>query len=256
MTPALPTLAVHFLLALGLGTAAFTWIADPKATGAGFMRLITGHGFIALVGALVVDLAFRAPSAWSWNLYGIVLVALGMQWRYHPDGRTPLMWTLFGLQIYGGFRLLHAATPTTPMGFVFEATSFIFLGVTHYSMLLGHYYLVVPKLSERPLLIALRIFWVVLAIKVAWSGTQTWQARDFLAEGTQLGDGYTFNWLIISMRWLWGYVALGVLSVFAWRLCRMRSLQSATGVLYIMVFFVFVGELISGYLFLKHGLAI
>ncbi len=70
------------------------------------------------------------------------------------------------------------------------------------------------------------------------------------------GDGYTFNWLVISMRWLWGYVALAVLSAFAWRLCRMRSIQSATGVLYIMVFFVFVGELISGYLYFKHGLAI
>jgi len=37
MTASLPTLTVHFLLALSLGTAAFSWIADPKATGAGFM---------------------------------------------------------------------------------------------------------------------------------------------------------------------------------------------------------------------------
>jgi hypothetical protein len=34
---------------------------------------------------------------------------------------------------------------------------------------------------------------------------------------------------------------------------RMRSIQSATGVLYVMTFFVFVGELIASYMYLKMG---
>ena len=257
MTAALPTLTVHFLLALSLGTAAFSWIADPKATGAGFMRLITGHGFIALAIALAMDFALRGnPAAWTLNLYVAGLLALGMQWRFHPDDRTPMMWVLFATQVVVSLRLLFAATPTTPEGYLFVMTSAVLLGITHYAMLLGHYYLVVPKLSERPLLVALRLFWAIVIVKIVWSAMQTWAARDYLVEGTMAGDGYTFNWLVISMRWLWGYGALGVLSIFAWRLCRMRSIQSATGVLYIMVFFVFVGELISGYLFFKHGLAI
>lgn len=81
-------------------------------------------------------------------------------------------------------------------------------------------------------------------------------ASPYLEEGTQLGDGYMFNWLFISMRYLWGYGAPFVLSLFTYRLCKLRSIQSATGVLYIVEFFVIVGELISVYLMSKHGLAL
>jgi hypothetical protein len=81
-------------------------------------------------------------------------------------------------------------------------------------------------------------------------------AQPFLEEGTHLGDGYTFNWLFISMRYLWGYIAPLILSFFTFRLCKLRSIQSATGVLYIVEFFVIVGELISVYLMAKHGLAL
>jgi hypothetical protein len=73
-------------------------------------------------------------------------------------------------------------------------------------------------------------------------------------EGTALGDGYMYNWLFVSMRYLWGFVAPVILSFFTFRLCRLRSIQSATGVLYIVEFFVIVGELISVYLMIKHGL--
>jgi hypothetical protein len=81
-------------------------------------------------------------------------------------------------------------------------------------------------------------------------------ATPYLQEGTSLGDGYTFNWLFISMRYLWGYAAPLILSFFTFKLCKLRSLQSATGVLYIVEFFVIVGELISVYLMAKHGLAL
>jgi hypothetical protein len=78
----------------------------------------------------------------------------------------------------------------------------------------------------------------------------------YLQEGTSLGDGYIYNWLFISMRYLWGYVAPLILSFFTFKLCRIRSIQSATGVLYIVEFFVIVGELISVYLMTKHGLSL
>ena len=124
-------------------------------------------------------------------------------------------------------------------------------------MILGHYYLVVPRLSEEPLIYCLYIFWIVIFLKMMASLTVIFTtATPFLAEGTQLGDGYTFNWLFISMRYLWGYAAPLILSFFTFRLCKLRSLQSATGVLYIVEFFVIVGELVSIYLMAKHGLAL
>ena len=124
-------------------------------------------------------------------------------------------------------------------------------------MILGHYYLVVPKLSEEPLIYCLYIFWAVMFLKLMASLTIIFTtATPYLQEGTNLGDGYTFNWLFISMRYLWGYAAPLILSFFTFKLCKLRSLQSATGVLYIVEFFVIVGELISVYLMAKHGLAL
>jgi hypothetical protein len=257
MTNLFPDLLTQFLLSLSLGTAAFSWIASPKLTGAGFMRLVTGHGVIFL--SLMIGLSwalFGAPYPLWLAFEGIALLSLILQWKLHRDRRTKSMWALFLLQTVFTIVLFLAFAGKGPAQFAFLLSSALLLGVTHYSMLLGHYYLVVPKLTERPLLICLKMFWTILFGKLLFSAFYTWQAWPYLSEGSVLGDGFIFNWLVISMRWLWGYGALLVLSYFAWRLCRMRSIQSATGVLYIMVFFVFIGELLSAYLYFKHGLAI
>lgn len=247
-------LVSHFLLSLSLGTATFSWIADPKLTGAGFIRLVSGHGFIFFFLLCAVWIGWESPEPTALLLEAFVLINLALQWRLQPDRRTWWTWGVFAVQVLLTFVLFDVGSFSEKS--LFLLSSALFLGLTHYAMLLGHYYLVVPKLTERPLLVCLRIFWAFLFGKLVWSGLSTWGAEPYLVEGTALGDGYTFNWLVITMRWLWGYGALGALSWFAWKLCRMRSIQSATGVLYIMVFFVFIGELLSAYLFFKHGLKI
>lgn len=261
MKEVLSDILTHFLVSLSLGTALYTWITDPKLTGAGFVRLIVGHGFIFFALAAGISLWFwGTPSAGAITVAVTILLILGAQWRFHPDRRTLPMWILFGVQVFLTIAIYQVFSSLGDAfilkRFVFLLSSAVLLGITHYAMLLGHYYLVVPKLTERPLLVSLGVFWCALSIKMVLSLISTWQATAYLTEGTMLGDGYMFNWLIVSMRWLWGYGALLVLSYFAWRLCRMRSIQSATGVLYIMVFFVFIGELLSAYLFFKHGLSI
>lgn len=256
MNDILPKVLQHFLFSLSLGTAAFSFIASPKLTGAGFMKLITGHGFIFLALAVILFFALAGVPPLSWLIVaGVALLSLGIQWKFYPDSRTNVLWAIFGLQLLATVLLLNLVS-TSAWDFSILMSSALFLGVVHYSMLLGHYYLVVPKLTEKPLLVCLRITWLVMALKLLLSIWGTYQARPYMEEGTTLGDGYIFNTLIIIMRWLWGYLAIAVLSWFAWKLCRMRSIQSATGVLYIMVFFVFVGELLSIYLYLKNGLII
>ena len=76
---------------------------------------------------------------------------------------------------------------------------------------------------------------------------------DFFKEYSELGAGYMFNWIALSMRFLWGYAILFIMSYFTWKLVKIRSIQSATGVLYVMVFFIWIGELISHYMFFNYG---
>lgn len=245
--------ACNFLLFLSLGTSLFSWIAEPRDTGAGFIRLIAGHGFFMVLAMQVVMWLAGGAEGQVW-FSGLLALTIGLQWRLHPDRRTPLMWGLFGIQVVAAaYWIVTDSKHDTSLVF-FYLSSMLFVGVTQYAMLLGHYYLVVPKLSEKPLLTSLRCLWVIMGIKLLFSAKATWDASPYLMEGTELGGGFAFNWLMVSMRWLWGYAAMGILSYFAWRLCRMRSIQSATGVLYVMVFFVFVGELLSLYLSARYNL--
>ena len=47
------------------------------------------------------------------------------------------------------------------------------------------------------------------------------------------------------MRWLVGLAAPAVLCWMAWQTARIRSTQSATGILYVVVIFCFLGELLG-----------
>jgi hypothetical protein len=50
---------------------------------------------------------------------------------------------------------------------------------------------------------------------------------------------------LLPLRWLVGFLAPLGLSWMAWQAARIRSTQSATGILYVVVIFCFVGELTS-----------
>jgi hypothetical protein len=117
-----------------------------------------------------------------------------------------------------------------------------------FSMTLGHWYLVNPKLSEKPLKITIYILWSLLLFKIIFS------AVSFMGNKDQLELTNSFVFIIFSMRMLWGYLIIGLLSYFTYRLIKMRSIQSATGILYVMTFFVLMGELISNYFYFKYGI--
>jgi hypothetical protein len=139
---------------------------------------------------------------------------------------------------------------------LFLLSAGLLLGIITYSMLLGHWYLVVPKLSAQPLKIAAVIMWIILGIKISWSSFSLYQNYSFFEVETQLGAGYAFNWLLLLMRVSFGYVVIVGMSFFNWKLLKLRSIQSSTGILYAMTFFVFIGELVSTYMFFNYGLYI
>jgi hypothetical protein len=186
----------------------------------------------------------------------IGLGAFLLIYLFHGEEKSPLMWGLFALHNIALVLWLWIFSNAQLGSFLFSLSSILFLGGITYAMVMGHWYLVTPKLSETPLKYAIYITWAVLAYKLMSSTYEGMQIQDYFVLGTSKGGGYSFNWMMLSMRVLWGYVVTGVMSYFAWRLVRMRSIQSATGILYAMTFFVFVGEMISNYMFLEYGMKI
>jgi hypothetical protein len=256
MTSVTQIIIHFFLLSLAFGTQLFGPVVSTKLTGVGFYKLGTSIVLAGLVLALGVDLYMSTGvTVEEFVAYGILLATNVVSYAFHRDEKSWFMWLLYGIQVVTFSVLAFLVFRLQPLWIVFFFFSAALLGISNYAMILGHYYLVVPKLSEEPLIYTLYIFWITIFLKIISSLAVAMSLGvPYLEEASLKGDGYMFNWLFVSMRYLWGFAAPLILSFFTFRLCRLRSIQSATGVLYIVEFFVIVGELISVYLMAKNGL--
>ena len=133
-------------------------------------------------------------------------------------------------------------------------SSSLLLGAVSVTMILGHWYLVDTRLSIAPLRDGAR--WVSIAVVLRWAavsfalGYGGWEvlrvsrAADFIL---------STNGLFFMFRTLMGLVAPLLLSVLIWQTVKMRSTQSATGLLYVALILVLFGELVSQFLLVRTG---
>jgi hypothetical protein len=123
------------------------------------------------------------------------------------------------------------------------------------AMILGHWYLVTPKLSERPLILFARILTAVIAIQVVlfavWVATGAGPAAP--APFAVLGGPWAlFVWLRLGV----GLVFPLVVSWAAIQTARSRSMESATGLLYINVGSIAAGTILAAGLYFGAGLLV
>ena len=243
-----------FLMSLALGLGMFTFLIDTKAAGAGVMKVFAGLGaasvFLATLFQAVAGTHF-SPLAITYYISAISFVLI---YLFHKDKKSPLMWILFLIHNVALIGSIYFFQQKGMEEFFYLITSTVLLGSITFAMVLGHWYLVTPKLSEKPLKWAVIFTWAVLAIKVVWTSFYVFNNQEHFSVNTVLGAGYSFNWLMLLMRVGWGYLVIFIMSVFAWKLVNMRSIQSATGMFYAMVFFVLTGELVATYIYYKFGM--
>ena len=121
-------------------------------------------------------------------------------------------------------------------------------------MILGHWYLVTPKLSTGPALALTRgLLWVValqVTLFAAWVG---FGAGQNLAPFTPLTGPWA---LFVWMRLLIGLVFPLVVTWAAGRTVWTRSMESATGLLYIDVGAIAAGTILAAGLYFGAGLLV
>src|SRR5262249_8183994 len=139
----------------------------------------------------------------------------------------------------------------TAAAWVGGLTSAALLGCALSAMLMGHSYLIAPSMSLTPLLRLLAALGVALAARMAADGYGLWRWTSAHDWGSLRGDAV----LWLPVRWAVGLVLPVVLGWMAWESARIRSTQSATGILYVVVIFCFLGEL-TGQLLRDSGLAL
>jgi hypothetical protein len=98
------------------------------------------------------------------------------------------------------------------------------------SVVLAHWYLVTPKISERPLVLTARLLTAALALQLVMF--VTWQVVG-TAGGGPLSSFTGSNALLVWLRLIVGLCFPLVLSYLAYRTAQTRSMESATGLLYI-----------------------
>jgi hypothetical protein len=195
---------------------------------------------IAVVGSLLGALVWvyeRPPAGWALLVVsGLAqLVALAM-----ADAQEDLR--LF----------VHPRSNPPPFGAVIlsDLTSAALLGFAVTAMLVGHSYLISPGLTIRPLMGQIAGLGIALLARIGVAGTALWLwagEHDI----TNLND---INVLWLPVRWLVGFVGPLVFGWMAYRTAKIRSTQSATGILYVVVILTFLGELFGLLLTRNAGL--
>jgi hypothetical protein len=122
-------------------------------------------------------------------------------------------------------------------------------------MILGHWYLVTPKLPEGPLILLSRTLLAVIATQVVlfalWVGTGAGPAGGPPLSALT-GDWALFVWL----RLIVGLIFPLVVSWAAVQTARTRSMESATGLLYINVGTIAAGTILAAGLYFGAGLLV
>jgi hypothetical protein len=107
------------------------------------------------------------------------------------------------------------------------------------AMLIGHSYLITPGMSLTPLFRLLGAMGIAALARMGVEGAVLWNWTQDHSFGNLGNDVLLF----LPVRWGVGLLGPLVLGAMAWQTARIRSTQSATGILYVVVIFCFLGEL-------------
>jgi hypothetical protein len=231
----------QFLLRLAFGLAVGMAITSPQKVFSGFYR---NHLYVTLGLTTLATLAIPNQSVLAKGLAigAAVLSFFGAAaWLY--EGRrigTLLTWSVavFSLGAAEFFvsktGVLVSSGIAHPLAIV---TSGLVLGIVFAAMLLGHWYLNAPGMELAPL----RRLIVVAAIAVA---VQMCVVGAGLAAEWSYRPDVSMSWLLfVMLRWSFGLVGVLGLLWMAWQTLKIPNTQSATGILYVAVIGVFIGEL-------------
>lgn len=255
---------------LGIGIA-FTLLLVSREAGIKFFRF--NAGLAAVLGAAA--LAFRpgagAAGASVANTVSVtamwtMVAALTVHWL--TLGRAlgflrpilPVVAAAAGLAavVAHGVGASAASVSGPALTAASALSSAAILGGACTAMVLGHWYLVIPSMEVRHLqrlvgfhiaTLALRILIVAAVLALAF-GEPILTGQSVRRYVTSL-DGIFF-W----QRVLFGLAGPVVLAWLTWETAKIRSTQSATGILYVDFFTVVVGEVLANYVLLSTGLAV
>jgi protein NrfD len=254
-----------FLVHLGLGIV-FTLVFVSREAGVKFFRFNAGLAAILIA----VALALRPPEPDSEAIGRIALLALTgaeaaivVYWVSVGRALASARPAIVAIAVGGGLIaiLAEALAVTAGGGAPFRAmtvasflSSAALLGGACTAMVLGHWYLVIPSMQVSHLQRIVKLHMASMVVRVAVVAAAvslailTWQPGVGLSFGRYVTS---ISGIFFWQRVLFGLAGPAVLSYLTWETAKIRSTQSATGILYIDFFTVVVGEVLAKYILLS-----
>jgi hypothetical protein len=262
------------LTGLALGSYAACVLLRLRTTATpGYLRFTTlcalGFGILAVIsdGALpdtlgdspvVVDPTWDGPRFLALLRFCVLAAGSLVAGRVGPRVAVAVEWSalaaavatlLFGALAWGDGSL-GAAALLVQLAVVSAAIGGVFA-----AMILGHWYLVTPKLPEAPLILLARALLLVVVVQVvlfvAWVGTGAGPA-DVAPFSSLVGPWALFVWL----RLIVGLIFPLIVCWASVQTARSRSMESATGLLYINVGSIAAGTILAAGLYFGAGLLV
>ncbi len=258
-----PKIAFLYLSEIAWGCLALLPLVRLQEVGQGFYRffgfLCVALQTLALGLAIFMGSDFEAPLRDSARALGFSLfftlcftVALRVRVRW-------FLWSCFGLAVAGGAGAVGCLPWTALSNPVFLCThsilSALVMGAVTLAMMLGHWYLVTPKLSITPLK-RYSASYILLTVLTALELALSYILYVGLGPGplTPAGGRLIHDEVIFTLfRVAWGILPPLGAAYWIWETVRMKSTQSATGILYAAMVCTLIGEGIGLYLTLQTG---
>jgi hypothetical protein len=248
---------------------AWTLLLVPRAAGVKFFRFNAGLAVVLLVIGLAFDPGI-GDAGHVWNSVSALALrtatgALLLFWitvgRMAKALQPGLLWTavvasgvMLVAQAFGVALVQPVSMPVLAVASF--ASSAALLGGTCTAMILGHWYLVLPSMDVSLLQKIVKFHIGSTIVRIAVVGVAVYIAVASLESGL----GFNFQRYVLSVagiffwqRVLFGLLGPSVLAYLTWETAKIRSTQSATGILYVDFFTVMVGEILAKYLFLSTG---
>ena len=268
----LSTILFLFLAHLGVGIA-LAIVLVSKDAGVKFFRFNAGLAAILIAVALAFRYgAFGSITADHSGTERLALIALDcaeaavvLYWATVGRAFASIRPGIIAVAVVGGVIaiVLQALDVSADRSLPFRVltvasflTSAAMLGGACTAMILGHWYLVIPSMQVSHLQSIVRVHIASLAARVVVAGAAVWFALA-TAYAANPVVGPSFRRYILSVdgiffwqRILFGLAGPAVLSYLTWETAKIRSTQSATGILYVDFFSVVVGEVLAKYIVL------
>ena len=158
-----------------------------------------------------------------------------------------------GAQLFRLGPLLSVETVLYPANFVVAA---LVLGAVTTGMLLGHWYLIDHDLSIDPFRSMFRFFAVMLVVQsvLLVAGTGLLVVAGATQTVAQVELLFREHATLLGVRVLLSPLAAGGLAWMIWQTLQIPQTMAATGLFYIAILSVLVGEMLSGFLLFRTSL--